>query len=122
MLVIGIANKILASYAAHTRVSKSFDPEDATALRGGGSRWLLERNGSIFEDATALRGGGSRWLLERNGSIFEDATALRGGGSRWLLLLSRRQLAANVRARNIAQEAWPDLYSSNKREPPQGKP
>src|SRR5258705_5378103 len=78
MLVIGIGKKILTSHAGHTRVSDSFDPEDATALRGGGSRWLL--------------------------------------------LLSRRQLAANVRARNIAQEAWPDLYSSSKREPPRGKP
>ena len=62
------------------------------------ARWsltLAARNEQqlTFEDATALRGGVSRWLLEINSNqTFEDATALRGGVSRWLLEINSNQL------------------------------
>jgi hypothetical protein len=72
----------------------SVKSNDATALRRGVSRSLLEERRS-FPDATALRRGVSRSLLEERRS-FPDATALRRGVSRLLLSVNKFALAASA--------------------------
>src|SRR5882672_7039761 len=58
-------------YKHTTNVQKRMSEADATALRRGGSRSLLQKRRKTLGDATALRRGGSRSRLQRGAKLLE---------------------------------------------------